>query len=1087
MANDNIRVLGGLDLVSTLSYETNYTDFPQDPKPRTLIVKEGMAYLYTELVTNSGYFTWTPIGLKQTAYLHTQGVASTTWNVTHDFGTSNFIYFVYDNDHTLVLSNITIVDNNTAQINLSEAITGTAVFFSIQHVSAPNVTAVDSLTVNTVTLRDASGVLTVNNNAVAMEESVASRIALVYTKTQSDSALSSAVSAEAVLRAAADSALGARIDSVLSNIDSGALDSLSELLAAFQTADSSLTSAISALSTSAASALATEVSDRGTAVTAAIATAASDATSKVAAEAALRTSADATNASAITTEYNRAVAAEGVLTSAVSSEASARASADTAEYDARVAGDDTLQGQIFVNATSITTEASARATAVTAAIATAASDATSKVAAEAALRTSADTAAIATAKTYTDGAIVPAVQTYLGAITADIIPAVNLGGNLGSLTHQFHSLYVGPGTLYVNGKAVIQDNSDTMTFSTDANQNMRLETSGSGHLELQAATGTIDVKGTLSIESGKRIVDSAGTQVQFGDDIQMNTNKVIGLGAPTANTDAATKKYVDDMTTYDTTLVRTSGAQSIAGVKTFADGVIISGNLTVSGTMTTINSETLKLADNLIDLNSNFTSGAPTENAGIRVMRGDEPGAQFRWNESSDKWEISSDSVNFFPLSSTGDVATEATARIAGDAATLVSAKSYADSGDAATLVSAKSYADAGDSTEASARSVAIATNLNTAKSYADGIVATEAASRASGDTAAIASAATDATTKVAAEATTARAAEATIAANLANEITNRTSADTAAIATAASDATSKVAAEAALRTSADTAAIATAASDATSKVAAEATTARAAEAALGVRIDNVLSNTDATALNSLSELVTAFQAADGSLTSSISALSTSAASALATEVTDRETAVTAAIATAASDATSKVAAEAVLARAAEVAAIATAASDATSKVAAEATARDSAISTAIATEVTDRNTAITAGVVTSASKLTTARTINGASFDGSANISFTTSNVTEGTNLYYTAARAKAAITAGTGITVTSGVVATTITQYTNALARTSISVSGSLAYNSTTGVISFTDAVSSVAGRTGAVTLTTDDISGTIDGGSY
>jgi len=140
-----------------------------------------------------------------------------------------------------------------------------------------------------------------------------------------------------------------------------------------------------------------------------------------------------------------------------------------------------------------------------------------------------------------------------------------------------------------------------------------------------------------------------------------------------------------------------------------------------------------------------------------------------------------------------------------------------------------------------------------------------------------------------------------------------------------------------------------------------------------------------------------------------------------------------------------------------------------------------------VAAEATARDLAITAGVVTSASKLTTARTINGASFDGSANISFNTSNVAEGTNLYYTDSRAKAAITAGTGITVTSGVVATTITQYTDALARAAISVSGSLTYNSTTGVISYTTPVTSVAGRTGAVTLTTADISGTIDGGTY
>lgn len=50
----------------------------------------------------------------------------------------------------------------------------------------------------------------------------------------------------------------------------------------------------------------------------------------------------------------------------------------------------------------------------------------------------------------------------------------------------------------------------------------------------------------------------------------------------------------------------------------------------------------------------------------------------------------------------------------------------------------------------------------------------------------------------------------------------------------------------------------------------------------------------------------------------------------------------------------------------------------------------------------------------------------------------------------------------------------------FTTARARSSISVSGSLGYNSTTGVISFTDAVTSVAGRTGIITLSNTDISG-------
>lgn len=48
----------------------------------------------------------------------------------------------------------------------------------------------------------------------------------------------------------------------------------------------------------------------------------------------------------------------------------------------------------------------------------------------------------------------------------------------------------------------------------------------------------------------------------------------------------------------------------------------------------------------------------------------------------------------------------------------------------------------------------------------------------------------------------------------------------------------------------------------------------------------------------------------------------------------------------------------------------------------------------------------------------------------------------------------------------------------FTQARARASLSASGSLSYNSSTGVISFTDAVTFVAGRTGAVTLTSSDV---------
>ena len=67
-------------------------------------------------------------------------------------------------------------------------------------------------------------------------------------------------------------------------------------------------------------------------------------------------------------------------------------------------------------------------------------------------------------------------------------------------------------------------------------------------------------------------------------------------------------------------------------------------------------------------------------------------------------------------------------------------------------------------------------------------------------------------------------------------------------------------------------AAISQEATDRATAVNAEQQRAEAAEAALGVRIDNIISNADPASLDSLSELLTAYQAADSSLGDSIAA-----------------------------------------------------------------------------------------------------------------------------------------------------------------------------------------------------------------------
>lgn len=61
-------------------------------------------------------------------------------------------------------------------------------------------------------------------------------------------------------------------------------------------------------------------------------------------------------------------------------------------------------------------------------------------------------------------------------------------------------------------------------------------------------------------------------------------------------------------------------------------------NLTVAGTTTTVNSETVAIADNILLLNSNVTTGTPTENGGIEISRGASANADLIWVESTQNW-----------------------------------------------------------------------------------------------------------------------------------------------------------------------------------------------------------------------------------------------------------------------------------------------------------------------------------------------------------------------------------------------------------------------------------------------------------------
>ncbi len=245
---------------------------------------------------------------------------------------------------------------------------------------------------------------------------------------------------------------------------------------------------------------------------------------------------------------------------------------------------------------------------------------------------------------YTDARVL----SYLsgGTYAGNIIPSADNTYDLGSSSKMWKDVYIGPGSLYVNGQKVVEDNSGTIVVSADDNQNVSVQTGGSGDVELDpTGTGVIQIKGTLQIEDGQNITNSAGNAISFGNNITVDQ--------------IASRQT-------DTNLVLSGNG---TGNVTLNDNVAITGDLTVSGTTTTVNSETISLADNIIALNSNFTSGSPTEDSGISITRGGSTAKTLLWDETNDKWTVGSETfvAGTFEGALTGNVTGNVVGDVTGD------------------------------------------------------------------------------------------------------------------------------------------------------------------------------------------------------------------------------------------------------------------------------------------------------------------------------------------------------------------------------------------------------------------------------------
>ena len=142
---------------------------------------------------------------------------------------------------------------------------------------------------------------------------------------------------------------------------------------------------------------------------------------------------------------------------------------------------------------------------------------------------------------------------------ANFEPSANNTYSLGANDNVWKDVFIGPGSLYVNGQQVLSDNSGTIQISAETGQNISIVTTGAGSVELTSGSGVIEMKSNVQMTAGRTISTAGGGATQQAGNLDMNSNQINNLGTPVASGDAASKSYVDSQVQTKDALSELSG------------------------------------------------------------------------------------------------------------------------------------------------------------------------------------------------------------------------------------------------------------------------------------------------------------------------------------------------------------------------------------------------------------------------------------------------------------------------------------------------------------------------------------------------
>lgn len=239
---------------------------------------------------------------------------------------------------------------------------------------------------------------------------------------------------------------------------------------------------------------------------------------------------------------------------------------------------------------------------------------------------------------------------YTNARAREAISLVDAGGD-GSLVYNAANgqfVYTGPSSSEIRAHISVVDAGGDGSLGYNSNTGV-LTYTGPSPSEVRNHLGSIDLggDGSFSYDQANGIFvytgpSSSEVRAHFSSNTGIYYNETTGTYSIGQNVDTTSNVTFND--------VHVDGTLYSNDIT--ASSVTVQGNLIVQGTTTTVNTEEISLADNKILLNSNQI-GSPVEDAGLVINRGSESNVEIRWNETSDVWQFTNNGTAYYLLPTT--------------------------------------------------------------------------------------------------------------------------------------------------------------------------------------------------------------------------------------------------------------------------------------------------------------------------------------------------------------------------------------------------------------------------------------------------